>query len=98
MTENRKRVSVTVTGQQRSVTIRSPVQMTGAMVTIDVLPVRVVDVHPHYTGEYIVEPKLEDQTLQTADTILDDDVLVKKIAVSYTTNLQGGKTVYIGAA
>ena len=98
MTENRKRVNVTVTGQQRSVTIRSPVQMTGATVTIDVLPVRVIDVHPHYTGEYIVEPTLYDQTLETNDKVMDDDVTVKRIAVSYTENQTGGNTVYIGAA
>lgn len=90
-------VSVTVEGQQRSVMIGASTQLTGATVTVEALPVRVVDNLPHYTGEYIVEPTLTEQTLPTADTIMDDDVTVRRIAVSYTTNYTGGNTVYIGA-
>ena len=52
--------------------------------------------YPLYTGEYEVDPKFEDQTLETKNTALTDDVLVNAITVSRTTNTSGGNTVYIG--
>ena len=40
MTENRRRVSVGIDGQQRAVSIRSPAQAGGRTVTVTALPVR----------------------------------------------------------
>lgn len=49
----------------------------------------------HYSGEYVVIPSMEDQTLSTKEKIMDDDVEVRKIPIYETTNLSGGTTLYI---
>ncbi len=49
-----------------------------------------------YDGEYIVDPSFEQQTLETRNKTLTDDVTVNAIMVSRTTNTSGGYTVYIG--
>lgn len=49
-----------------------------------------------YTGEYTVTPKaFDNQTLETANKTLIDDVTVKKIPYQETTNLSGGMTIII---
>ena len=51
-----------------------------------------------YTGEYDITPSTKtNQTLQTAHKILSENVNVKKIPYSQTSNLSGGNTVYIGS-
>jgi len=49
-----------------------------------------------YDGEYVVDPSFDQQTLQTKNKTMEDDVTVNAIMVSRTTNLSGGYTVYIG--
>ncbi len=49
-----------------------------------------------YEGDYNISPKFEDQTLPTKNKTLNADILVNAIEVARTTNLSGGKTVYIG--
>lgn len=50
-----------------------------------------------YTGEYEVTLKTFDaQVLQTANKLLSDDITVKKVPYSETSNKADGKTVYIG--
>ena len=49
-----------------------------------------------YTGEYDVTPKFSQTTLATKDKTMADDVTVRAIPVSRTTNPSGGKTIYIG--
>lgn len=49
-----------------------------------------------YEGDYEVAPSFENQTLETRDKTLTEDILVKAIEVQSVTNLSGGKTVYIG--
>ena len=80
MTDNRKTVNVEVTGQQRSVTIRAPVQMSGASVTIDALPVHVLE---PYDGVYEVTPSDTEQTLTTKDLRMKNDVIIKPIPQNY---------------
>ena len=53
----------------------------------------VVDV---YTGAYIVDPNFVDQTLETQDKLMEDDVTINAIKVTRTSNLSGGLTVVIG--
>ena len=50
---------------------------------------------PYYTGDYVVTPTMEQQSLNTKDKILTNNVTVKKIPMYETTNLSGGTTVYI---
>lgn len=49
-----------------------------------------------YVGEYIITPDFSEQTLQTRNKRMADDVTVKPIQVESVTNLGGGRTVYIG--
>ena len=49
-----------------------------------------------YTGEYTVIPKFMDQNLDTSGKLMIDDVSVKAIPLSITSNLSGGNTAYIG--
>ena len=58
---------------------------------INVLPV------PVYKGEYEVTPKVTEQTLPTAQKVLEKDVCVKKIPYFEVSNNSGGNTVFIGS-
>ena len=49
-----------------------------------------------YDGTYIVMPEFYQQTLDTANKIMADDVTVKAIEVQRVSNDSGGKTIYIG--
>lgn len=60
--------------------------------TISKTPVKEVE----YLGPYVIDPTFEDRTLNTNQKIMTDDVTVKAIAVSRTSNTSGGITVYIG--
>ena len=51
---------------------------------------------PIYDGEYMVIPRLTEQVLETSGKKMADDVTVKEIPVTYTTNPYNGKTVLIG--
>jgi hypothetical protein len=82
MTENRKRVTVRVTGQQRSATIRAPAQAVAREVEIETLPVREV-VTPAYTGPYIVMPSANEQTLATEGMRMTGNVTVAPIPNNY---------------
>lgn len=49
-----------------------------------------------YEGEYIVTPlAFTDQELETKDKVLTDNVVVLKVPKYETSNVSGGKTVYI---
>lgn len=95
MTENRKRVTVAVSGSSRFVTIRAPAQVIMNRVTVDALPVRRVDTDP-YEGSYEVDPLFTAQTLATNGLRMTDDVTINTIYVADTSNPAGGTTVYIG--
>lgn len=58
-------------------------------------PAKIID-REHYDGTYIVKPRFEAQTLETADKVMDDNVIVKEIKVYTTENKSGGNTVIIG--
>ena len=49
-----------------------------------------------YTGEYTVNPTFGDQTLDTYRKLMKNDITVKAIPVTRTSNVFGGKTVVIG--
>ena len=51
---------------------------------------------PPYEGEYEVTPKVAEQTLPTAQKLLEEDVHIKKIPYFEVSNTSGGNTVYIG--
>lgn len=49
-----------------------------------------------YKGPHKVTPSREEQTLQTANKYLADDVVVKQIPFDEVSNTSGGITFYIG--
>lgn len=49
-----------------------------------------------YEGEYTVTPRVYQQTLETKDKLLTDDVIVEIIPFSKVINLSNGYTVTIG--
>ena len=49
-----------------------------------------------YTGPYRVTPEFFSQTLETRGKRMGNNVTVEAITVSRTSNLSGGKTIYIG--
>ena len=55
-----------------------------------------VETSDPYTGEYIVTPRVYQQTLETAHKLMTDDVTVLEIPLTRTSNPQGGLTVLIG--
>ena len=48
-----------------------------------------------YTGDYEVTPKVEAQTMHTAQKLMAQDVTIKAIPIYNVTNHSGGSTVYI---
>lgn len=54
------------------------------------------ELHEHYKGEYIINPKIVSQKMETKDKIMDDDVTINEIYFNETENLSGGMTVQIG--
>ena len=49
-----------------------------------------------YTGSYIIDPDFEGQVLQTRRKYMIDYVTVNPIQVESVSNIEGGRTVYIG--
>lgn len=49
-----------------------------------------------YEGEYNVTPRVYQQTLETANKLLVDDIIVEIIPFSKVINLSNGYTVTIG--
>lgn len=77
------------------------------MITIDILDENEVSVEIEetvirsgdadiYEGPYAVDPTREDQTLETNNKLMADDVVVHAVAYHETANPKGGKTVIIG--
>lgn len=48
-----------------------------------------------YEGDYIVTPKVDQQTLATKGAIMKNDVTILEIPYFETSNNSGGNTVYI---
>lgn len=52
---------------------------------------------PHYQGDYIITPLVNDQViLETQGKLMDDDVTVLRVPYLETSNPAGGNTAYIG--
>lgn len=52
---------------------------------------------PVYDGAYEITPSIDnEQALNTAQTFMDADVVIKKIPVTKVSNTSGGNTVIIG--
>lgn len=48
-----------------------------------------------YEGDYTVIPSRHEQTLATANKLLEQDIVIKEVPYSEVGNLAGGSTFYI---
>ena len=81
MTENRRRVSVTIAGGQRAAAVRTARQGAGRGVTIEMRPVRYVA--PTYEGDYDVTPGDAPVVLETGGKLMTGNVTVAAIPSNY---------------
>lgn len=51
---------------------------------------------PYYTGEYVVDPRKVEQTLETRNKSMREDVTINPIFYAETSNISGGLTAVIG--
>ena len=66
-------------------------------IEVDYLNILVVEDTPNkYEGEYIINPKFEEQILETKDKQMTENVVIEPISVVKTSNTSGGNTVIIG--
>ena len=52
--------------------------------------------YPIYDGPYTIIPKATDQSVPTEETLVMEDILVKRIPTYATSNPHGGLTFIIG--
>ena len=71
-------------------------ELQALLIAVDELPSASAGEHDVYEGDYIVTPKVVQQTLPTAQRLMQADVLVKEIPYAEVTNVSNGKTVTIG--
>lgn len=71
-------------------------ELQALLIAVDELPDADTGEYDVYEGNYIVTPKVEQQTLKTAQKLMQADILVKEIPYAEVTNLSNGKTVTIG--
>lgn len=65
-------------------------------IEVQISDINVIIAEETYTGEYVVTPSTETQTLYTTNKTLVNDVTVKSIPYSSVTNPSGGYTATIG--
>lgn len=53
--------------------------------------------HDYYEGNYVVTPKVNTQSLPTADKVMKEDVSIKAIPFYEVDNGHNGTTIYIGS-
>ena len=51
---------------------------------------------PEYEGEYTITPSIEEQTMETKNKTMSEDVTILAIPYAEVTNNTGGMTVTIG--
>ena len=51
---------------------------------------------PYYMGDYVVDPRKVEQTLETKNKSMSGDVTINPIFYSETSNVGGGLTAVIG--
>ena len=51
---------------------------------------------PVYDGAYGVTPSLEEQTLETAGLMMEENITIEEIPIYVVSNNSGGNTVIIG--
>ena len=54
-----------------------------------------VNISDPYTGSYEITPKVEAQTIPTAQKFMTSDMRIKEIPIYDVGNTSGGRTIYI---
>lgn len=73
-------------------TLEARGQLTGTLTLPNLTP----PVHPSFDGPYEVTPRFHEQTLETKNKLMIDDVTVEVIPAHEVSNPAGGLTVTIG--
>ncbi len=76
--------------------ITGQIQLNNALSGVVQLPNLSPPIHPIYDGEYSVTPRFYEQTLETKEKLMIDDVTVEIIPAYEVPNIAGGLTVTIG--
>ena len=63
----------------------------------DLQKVTIRDNATPYTGAYDITPRIDEQTLPTAQKLMTEDMRIKAIPYFETSNNSDGETVYIGS-
>lgn len=71
-------------------------ELQALLIAVDELPSASTGEYDVYEGDYIVTPRVAQQTLPTAQRLMQADVLIKEIPYAEVTNVSNGKTVTIG--
>lgn len=73
-----------------------PLELSESSQTFEVELVGGGEGYPFYNGEYVVDPRKVEQTLETKNKSMRDDVTINPIFYAETSNLSGGLTAVIG--
>ena len=73
-----------------------PIDMSESSQTLDIELTGGGNGLPYYHGEYEVDPRKVEQTLETKNKSMKEDVIVHPIFYSETSNIGGGLTAVIG--
>ncbi len=76
--------------------ITGQIQLNNALSGVVQIPNLSPPIYPTYDGEYSVTPRFYEQTLETREKLMIDDVTVEIIPAHEVTNPSGGLTVTIG--
>lgn len=72
------------------------IELRAILKAVNELPTEDTTEYDVYDGSYTVVPQISRQTLDTANKLMQSDVVVEKIPYAEVTNNTGGKTVTIG--
>ena len=90
-------VATTIQGSVGAATIQGTVSASTVISDALVGGIKIIDYDtPPYEGDYIITPELEAFVMPTNGLRMTDDVVVREIPVTYTSNLYDGITVLIG--
>ena len=65
-------------------------------ISVELSNVTIGGVYDLYPGPYTITPRVYEQTMNTDNLLMEQDVLIYSIPLTEVSNIQGGKTATIG--
>lgn len=65
-------------------------------ISVELSNVTIGGVYDVYPGPYAITPRVYEQTMNTENLLMEQDVLIYSIPLTEVSNIQGGKTATIG--